>query len=194
MGRWCLFFVAMFTICTYLASIGEGGGGIASSRLNGAVTSTAVVITVDKTTDFLAADALHPAYVQIENEIVSYTGKTATQLTGVTRGVADPQTRRATTAVAHADRLKVKTLAVQAIDNFMGYNITTSNASFGAYDALTFGAHLFTNLPKFLAWDYSFLQGQLIMLKFFVLYPLSCAFVFAIGFGLISLAMGLFKL
>jgi hypothetical protein len=190
-----MFFFFMFVGCNFLASIADGGGGVAATKLNGAVSSAAIIWTVDDTDDFLTADVAHPAYLVCGNEIVTYTGKTATTFTGITRAAADPEIVTSTVAAVHADNTQVKTLAVSAMDTFMNMNVTTSNAPFGAYDALTFVGRLFTHLPKFIAWNYSFLNtGQVVMLKYFLLYPISAGFVFTLAFGFISLAMGLFKL
>lgn len=57
------------------------------------------VATVGDTTNFLSS-----GYAQIENEIIAYTGKTATTLTGLTRGALG------TTAAAHASGAAVREL------------------------------------------------------------------------------------
>jgi hypothetical protein len=64
----------------------------------GGVTATDTTITVASTASYPASGTL-----LLEHEAVTYTGKTATTFTGVTRGVF------ATTAVAHADQTEVDT-------------------------------------------------------------------------------------
>lgn len=64
----------------------------ATTALNGALSSSATTITVDNTYDFPEQGRL-----RIEDEEMTYTGKTPTSFTGVTRGARD------TRAVAHSD-------------------------------------------------------------------------------------------
>ena len=56
------------------------------------VNATATTITVDSTADFE-----DNGFIRIGNEVISYTGKTATSFTGLTRGAGG------TTAAAHSN-------------------------------------------------------------------------------------------
>ena len=69
-----------------------------STLINNAsnITATATTITVDDTTGFE-----DNGYLRIENELIHYTGKTATSFTGLTRGVGG------TTAVTHNDNVAI---------------------------------------------------------------------------------------
>lgn len=69
----------------------------ANTTLNGAISDSATTITVVSTTLFPST-----GLVSIENEVISYTGKTGTTFTGCTRGFDG------TTAVAHADGLAAR--------------------------------------------------------------------------------------
>ena len=57
------------------------------------LTSTATTLTVDSTADFEGN-----GFIRIGNELIAYTGKTATSFTGLTRGSGG------TTAAAHNNR------------------------------------------------------------------------------------------
>ena len=197
MGRWALFFAFMFSICTYLASVAEGGGGIAVTYLTADVTATEIGhIHVAATGDFLGASHAYPAYIVIGDEILTYEDKTSSiQFSTLARGQSDPtSSTAATTPAIHHAGDKVRTIAVGAMDSFMNQQITSSTAGFGAFQAFTFVGKMFTNMPKFLAWNYSFLSGPMVFLKYFILYPLSIGFVFCIGGYFLALGMGLFKL
>lgn len=76
----------------------------ATNQLNGALTDSAITITVDSTTDFASTGTIF-----IEAERVTYTGKTATTFTGCTRGVdgGGGSDGGATTNVAHDDNIIV---------------------------------------------------------------------------------------
>lgn len=193
MMKWATFFIFTFIICTIIASTIDGGGGISSTTTTVATAVTDTTLTVTTTRNFLAASAARPAYGMIgPKEVFSYTGTTANTFTGVTRGIADPQTSNQAAATAHATGTKVKTLAVGAMDAFMGYNITTSAATFGTLDAVTFGVQTLVNMPKFIMWDYSFLRGEWVMLRY-VLFSLSGGFVFGIVMAMLTLAWSIWK-
>jgi hypothetical protein len=68
----------------------------AVGQLNGSISDSVTTITLDSTADFLSSAAL-----QIDDEIMYYTGKTSTTFTGVTRG------RDETIATTHADNAVV---------------------------------------------------------------------------------------
>lgn len=96
----------------YTIGVGWGAGqwggtisGAPSTTLNGLINNSAVTITVVSTTSFAAAGR-----IVIENEAITYTGKTPTTFTGCTRGA------NGTTAVGHA----TGTL-VQSSDTFTGW-------------------------------------------------------------------------
>jgi len=87
---------------------GQWGGtisGVASTTLNGSIISTDLTITVVSTTGFAAAGR-----IIIENEVITYLGKTPTTFTGCVRGASG------TTAVGHASGT-----LVQNADTFTGW-------------------------------------------------------------------------
>ena len=69
----------------------------AYSSLNGAITDSDTTIIVDDASDYASSGT-----VRIDNEIINYTGKTATTLTGCTRA------QYGTTAAAHNDDASVQ--------------------------------------------------------------------------------------
>lgn len=186
-----MFFVFVF-VAGQLISMMITGGGFAVTRLSGPLSDTATTIAVVSTDGFLSASPTHRAYVAIGSEVVSYTGRTPTLLTGVTRGAADPQTGRRIVATAHPNATKVRTLNIAALDSFMGYNITTSGAAFGTLDAINFLRSTFVNLPRFLTWDYPWLEGNWVIVRF-LLFPVSAGFIFALGVSFLWLALGIWR-
>ncbi len=209
MGRWAIFFSAIFLVSAFLASIGEAGAAstmaIASTRVNmaGGVLVGSPTITVDSTGDFPITDSLNPfvppAYIMIDDEVMSYThtyvapGVDTTHFYGVLHGQTNPLTGDATTAKAHADNSYVRSPSGQVINNMFDVIAVSTSSGFGTFVSLVFTGRLWTAMWNTLAWNYSFLQGQLIWLKYFIFYPMSIGFVWAIGMVLISLAQGLIK-
>ena len=70
-----------------------------------ALTSTATTLTVDSTADFEG-----DGFIRIGNEVLAYTGKTATSFTGLTRGAGG------TTAAAHT----VDAVITQEVQTMIG--------------------------------------------------------------------------
>ena len=202
-----IFFVTLFVVSSFLASIGEYGSAsttaIAATRLNGALTAAAVTATVDNTTDFPQTDSLNPfvppAYIQVGDEIMTYThtyvapGPDTTHFYGLTRGVNNPQNGVSTTAAAHADNDTVRSLSAQTLNNMFDVINVVTESGFGSFVSLVFTGRLFTAMWNTLTWNYSFLTGQLVWLKYFIFWPMSIGFIWAVAFGLVILAMSLFK-
>ena len=103
--------------------------GTALDQLNGAIDAVVTTIVVDSTAGFPAAGV-----ILIDNELISYTGVTATNFTGCVRGVSG------TTAASHADN----TLVQNAV-NYRGWGQSssqTSNTSLRLWSQSNFGEDL----------------------------------------------------
>ena len=97
---------------------------VADNQLNGAITNSATSIICDSVADF--PDPAVLGYVKIDQEIITYTGKTGTTtLTGCTRGVADGS-GTATTAASHEDNSVVQ-LYMIAVSGTAGIPLTEIN-------------------------------------------------------------------
>ena len=81
-----------------------------TTNIGAAINATATTLTVDSTADFE-----DNGFIRIGNEIISYTGKTATSFTGLTRGVSG------TTASAH-DNDAVITQEIKNTDDWVDEN------------------------------------------------------------------------
>jgi hypothetical protein len=192
LGRWTTFFVFVFLIGSILTLLLEGGG-FAATTLTSSVNTSATTWTLASTDGFLGASVTHPAYAQCGDEIVFYTSLTApSTISGISRGQSDPQSGVATAAAAHSTGSYVKTLNIAAIDSFIGYNISQSNATFGALDALTFFGRMFTNLPKMLMNDYPWFTGQARLFQY-VLLCFTAGFVVSLGLAMLWLGLSIWK-
>jgi hypothetical protein len=81
-----------------------------TSALNGAIDASQTSITLVDATDYPSASVAYPAYVQIDSEVIKYSGKSGNTLTGCTRAAtftqwAEGQSRSYTSSAAtsHAD-------------------------------------------------------------------------------------------
>lgn len=196
MGRWLMFFGFVNIICFILAAL-LAGGGFAATDLTAQIPATGFTgtITVVDVTGFLNADMAHPAYIQVEDEVFYYTDNPDTVLnrfTSVVRAQADPQTLQATLAAAHASGSRLATLDIKAMDSFIGYNITSTGATFGSLDALILVGKFFTNIPKYIMWDYPWFSGMGQLIRF-ILFAFSMGFVLSFAIALVNLGMSIFR-
>ena len=152
MGRWMTFF-AFISIVGFILTALLAGGGFASTYITQAIPATGFTgtIYVEDVTGFLNASVSNPAYIQIDDEIFYYTSNpdpTTESLISVTRAATDPQTGVTTEPEAHAVGAELASTEIKAMDSFMGYNISTTGATFGSFSALTLVGKFFTNIPS----------------------------------------------
>jgi len=173
------------------------GGGFATTELDVAIPETGFAGTISTldVTGFLDADIAHPAYIQIDDEIFYYTDDpdpVLNHLTSVTRAQADPQTTLQTIAAAHAIGSHVVSQDIAFIDGFIGYDITSSGATFGAFDSMKLIWKFFTLIPGLIIWDYPWFTGQAALFRY-VLLAFSAGFVLSFAMTVVSLASSIFK-
>ncbi len=176
-----------FTICfvggTFLSGIMEGQAEIAVTKLTSEMSVTDTTMEVSNTQDFRDS-----GYVYAKSERVSYTSRTATSFLGVSRGLDG------TEAVVHVVGTRVKNETTNMLNNILGYNVAVTTGTFGTYAAPVMYAWNFIRaIPKMVSWNYSYLEGRWVMLKYFMLWPISAGFVISLGLIFINLAMGIFR-
>lgn len=177
------FFAFCFVLGTFLSGIMEGQAAFAVTKLTADISVAGVTAEVTDTTDFLDADDI---YIGIEK--VRYTTKTDTQFNLSVRGLND------TEATAHSSGAKVKNETSNVVNNLLGYNVATTAATYGTASAVVgLGWNLIKSIPKMIAWDYSYLEGQLTLIKYLILWPISAGFVFSLGLMFIGAIQGLFR-
>lgn len=80
--NWALIGFGIFWLVgTIFGASMEGATGVAATSLSSPITATDTTLTVSSTRDFPAAGV-----VTVDEEVIAYTGKTATTFTGLTRG------------------------------------------------------------------------------------------------------------
>ena len=177
------FFAFCFMLGTLLSGIMEGQAAFAVTRLTADISVDGTTAEVTNTADFLDG----PDDIYIGAELVRYTTKTDTQFNLSVRGMND------TEAVAHVSGDKVKNESSNIINNLLGYNVATTAATYGTATAIVgLGWNLIKSIPKMIAWDYSYLEGQLIILRM-ALWTVSAGFVFSLGLMFIGAIQGLFR-
>jgi hypothetical protein len=180
-----IFFVFAFGSITILSAIIDGNTGLQTTRLTAAITETDTTLNVETTEPFPKRGT-----VMIGNETICYSGKSTTQFTGLTRG---EDCRMHSTAQSYAANRQVMSEGPGIINTLVGFDITSAFAD-GGFIGLAKGIYTSAkNLPNFLAavsrmvmWDYSFLTGGFVYIKYLVLYPLSAGMVLSF----VRLALG----
>ena len=172
----------IFVLGNIFSMMLEGSSGIASTRLNGAITAVTLTIPIDSANGFLSADTR----VFIENEEMQYDSIQTTSGGGcavapclILSGVED-RGLNGTDASAHADDIKVLSEAAGLLNQVVGFQVGEVDSVVGAIKApfqMIFAVSKFA--AKAVMWDYSFLEGNGVFIKYTVLYPLSLAFVVA---------------
>jgi hypothetical protein len=191
------FFVFVFIMCQIIVVI-ISGGGMGVTHLTANITVVDVTLNVATTANFLSATPGIPAYLLIvgdgNKEVVSYTGKTATQFTGLTRNVEDPQTGEQYESVAFSANSKVMTTNIGAVDSFMGYNVGGAQGVVGTIKVIIVsGIAILRNIPRMLVWDYPWFQGPTSIFRY-PLFAISAGFVWSIAMLFLQLAQGILKI
>jgi len=187
------FFVFVFIACQIVV-ISISGGGMAVTALTSSVDEDDATFPVSSTTGLLGASVLHPAYLIVvgsTREVVSYAGLTSTTITGITRGVADPQTGEQYEASEHAVGSKVMTTNVGALDSFVGYNVGSAQGTGGSISVIVAsGLAVLRNFPRMLVWDYPWFNNQTAILRLLLL-CLSAGFIWSLFMTFLQLARGI---
>ena len=116
------------------------------TKLTAALSSVATTITVNDTSGFRVAD-----YVVIGDEVIQYSGKTATTFTNCVRP----------SGTAHQLGANVYSRQADAVRSSVGYNLMNLSYSGGLLAMPTFLMSFVTRaLPQMVTWNYSFLKSD----------------------------------
>ncbi len=160
----------LFASLSILSGIFDGGGGILATKLTAPMSEISVIAAVSDTTGFLSASVLY-----IANEVVYYTGKDATHFTGLSRG------QEKTAAKAHITGTSVYSESAGVINAALGFNPTSLIVDNAFLTGISIVWAFFTRtLPRIIFWNYSFLQGELITVRY-ILMAISVGLIIALA-------------
>jgi len=181
-GKLAVGFLILSVIFCFIDAIAAGGGGLVATRLDGALNSTDTTVDVDSTDYFVETGVLI-----IGNEKLSYAATTATSFTGCTRGFED------TTAASHVDNTIVYSEDIGIMNYALNYDIASVVSTSGVLSVVVIPIKFFTvTIPKIAMWDYGFLSGQMIYLRY-ILQIFTIGFILAWALQGLSVAQGIFK-
>lgn len=181
-----MFFVFVFIAGQLLSMFAEGRTGLATTTLTSNLSASATTMSVHSTSGFGSEDV-----VEIDGEVICYTGITATTFTGLTRGTDCRSSNDA--AADHDSGSRVYSETPGVVNRLVGFNIAEAYSDGGIVGFIKGTWETTKNIPNFLQavssmlmWDYSYLEGTGVYIKYLLLYPLSAGLVLSF----IRLALG----
>jgi len=178
-----VFFVFCFIGCTIISGFMDMGSGLAATTLTANALATDVVLTVGNTDDFFDSPGATVDTIFIGNEEIGYTGKTPLTFTGCVRGSG---------AKAHVTGSYVYAKNTNLLNAIVGFNVAQSTSTVGTFRAYwSVSTAMMKSIPKFIAWDYSFFHGDLVILQFFM-FAMSAGMIIALAAMALQAISGLF--
>ena len=185
-----MFFVFATLCAAILDSVMGGSTGMSTTNLTANLSSTGTTATVQNAKFFEPA----PAVVTIGDELMCYTGKTDSTFTGLKRGRRCADNAVVSTNVTeHLSGRRVYSEAPGMFNEIIGFDIA-SNFSEGGFSGAVRGVVTTIRLaPEFIfilgrmiMWDFSFLTGPYVYVRYLILGALSGGLVL----GGIKLVLG----
>jgi hypothetical protein len=141
----------------------EGTSGIATTRLDGAITESEVTtVMVGNTAGFYSAATTGLNVIFIDGEQIAYSGLTGTTFTTLARGVGG------TTPAAHSDNAIVYSSTPGHLNKLLGFQVAETDTIFGKFNVLIqLGGAIIGSLPAILTWDYAWMTGNGIWFRYF---------------------------
>ena len=185
-----MFFVFATLCAAILDGVMGGTTGMSTSILTADLSSTGTTANVQNATFFEPA----PAVVTIGDELMCYSGKTDTTLTGLTRGKRCASNARTTSVVSeHLAGRRVYSEAPGMFNEIIGFDVAASfseggfsGAIRGIVSTIRLAPEFILVLGRMVMWDFSFLTGPYVYVRYLVLGALSGGLVL----GGIKLVLG----
>jgi hypothetical protein len=189
MTKLLMSFLGAAVILTIFCSLMDGGGGIVATRLTQNVAIADNHLDVASTTGFLASGILW-----LQAEKLAYTGVNSTAFTGLTRGYEDTTAKGHSTTSSNGQSVKVYSETAGLVNKALGYDVGTL-ATTGGWTAvpLILKDFFVYTLPKLITWNYSFFEGDLLILVRYVLMGISIALLIAFALQLGNMIANIFK-
>ena len=185
-----MFFVFATLCAAILDGVMGGTTGMSTSILTTDLSATGTTANVQNATFFEPA----PAVVTIGDEVMCYSGKTDITLTGLTRGKRCASNARTTSVVAeHLAGRRVYSEAPGMFNEIIGFDVAASfseggfsGAIRGVVSTIRLAPEFILVLGRMVMWDFSFLTGPYVYVRYLVLGALSGGLVL----GGIKLVLG----
>jgi hypothetical protein len=152
----------------------SGGGGVTATELTANIDAADATIPAS-TIGFLEADTIY-----IEEEEITYSGKTANSFTGCIRGYSNSD------AASHGSGTVIYTRSTDVLNAAFGFNVIKTGEAYGTMGVVNIGFRFLTRgISELASFNFAFLTGDWVYFRYIGM---------AIGFGLIMvfavIAMG----
>ena len=185
-----MFFVFATLCAAILDSVMGGTTGMSTTNLTANLSATGTIANVQNAEFFEPA----PAVVTIGDELMCYQGKTNSTLTGLIRGTrCGSDAKLASDVTEHLSGRRVYSEAPGMFNEIIGFDIASnfseggfSGAIRGAVSTIRLAPEFIAVLARMIMWDFSFLDGPYVYVRYLVLGALSGGLVL----GGIKLVLG----
>ena len=185
-----MFFIFATLCAAILDGIMGGTTGMATTTLTSDLSVTGTTANVQNASFFRDA----PGVVHIGDELMCYSGKTNTTLTGLSRGKRCASNAKTASVVAeHLSGRRVYSEAPGMFNEIIGFDIAENFSDGGAFGFVKGVVSTIRLAPEFIAvlarmimWDFTFLTGPYVYVRYLVLGALSGGLVL----GGIKLVLG----
>ena len=172
-----MFFVFATLCAAILDGVMGGTTGMSTTNLTANLSATGTIANVQNAEFFEDA----PAVATIGDELMCYQGKTDTTLTGLIRGARCADNARVTSDVTeHLSGRRVYSEAPGMLNDIIGFDIASNFSEGGPFGAVKGAVSTIQLAPEFIAvlarmimWDFSFLTGPYVYVRYLVLGALS---------------------
>ena len=172
MNKLVAFFVFTFVLMSFISLLLDRQYAIAATE-----TIEAITPTVTSSVAVQDASAFEPAgHFYLESEIICYSSRTSTAFNGLTRGCND------TDPNSHSSGRRAYSDTAGVIDQMVSFKLGGENSGIGEkfLAVVKLPLTMIKAVSRLIMWDFSFLEGNLVYLKYFMLYPLSAGFMWAL--------------
>lgn len=184
MNKLIITFTVAYFFMALIGGIVDGNSAYASTRLTADVDetpATGFTVSVRNTSGFDDA-----GYIEIDNEQISYSGKTDTTFTNCIHGW------NSTDAASHIEGSMVYSADTGVLNAALGFTVLSTGGTAGTIDVMSFCWNFLTkSVPKLISWDFNYLkEGPLQFLRYFLL-CISAGFLFIMAYMMISALGGI---
>jgi hypothetical protein len=194
MNKLLAFFTFVFVCGNILSFSLEGAQGLAATTLSTAIDDDDTAIPVVSASGFLSSDRIF-----VDNEIVVYTAHETPCVTAPHAGEPSCFTgavrgSRSTESASHNSGVKVFSRTTGVVNQLVGFNIAETSSTSGILRTIIIAPlALAKAVAKVTTWDYSFLEGDFVWIKYIVLYPLSAGFIWTVVILTQNMFMSIFR-
>lgn len=152
MNKLLVFFIVAYFFGQIVSFAVDGESAVAATRLSAGLSSTETsVAAVTSTVGFFTADD----FFFVDEEMICYSTTTSTTFVTLTRGC------NKTEVATHSSGSAIYNETIGILNETVGFGLAESLSSAGGFGVIFEAPGFFsTVIPRLVAWDYSFFEGE----------------------------------